>query len=184
MSQIKGINLTHTRAFIESVFAFEGWASVAAEMSPAARAASDGLVTIGWYPAELHVEWLRAMEVALVDREKEIVVRAGAFAAEYDVRRIHRILFRALDPGLLLEKAMEIWDRYYDSGRWLIERPAPNSAIGTLLDFGIVDARYCRYLGGYLQRLFELVGAHDVRVRHLRCRARGDSACRFDAEWR
>ena len=184
MPRIKGINLTHTRAFLESAFGFEGWATAAAEMTPAARAAMDGVVAVGWYPGELHTELLRAMEVTLSARDRDVVPHAGAFAAEYDVSRIHRILFRGLNPGLLLEKATDIWGRYYESGKWQIERPSSTTTAASLSDFSIVDARYCRFLAGYFLRMFELVGAKDVRVRHTRCRARGDAVCRYDGEWR
>jgi hypothetical protein len=184
MPLLKGINITHTRAFIEAELGLEGWASVAAETSPSMRDGIDGAVAVGWYPTALHVELLRAMEVALEPRRPNVVARASAFSADYDMTRIHRLLFRALDPGLLLEKSTEIWGRFYDTGKWTFERPSKTSAIGTLADFAIVDERYCRYLTGYFQRMFDQIGAKEARMRHPRCRGRGDKTCRFEADWR
>jgi predicted hydrocarbon binding protein len=43
---------------------------------------------------------------------------------------------------------------------------------------------FCRNLCAYLQRLFELVGAKDVTVRHVACRTRGDAECEFVFRWR
>jgi predicted hydrocarbon binding protein len=32
--------------------------------------------------------------------------------------------------------------------------------------------------------MFEIVGAKDVEMRHVECRARGGAACRFVSSWR
>jgi predicted hydrocarbon binding protein len=46
-----------------------------------------------------------------------------------------------------------------------------------------VDTAVCTYLNAYLIRLFELVGAKNVDVRHPECRARGGKVCRFMISW-
>ena len=153
-------------------------------MSPEGRAALDSVIAVGWYPAALHVELLHAIDTELGKGDGALVVGAGSYGAEYDFTRIHRILFRLASPGFLLERIGDIWGRFYDSGSWSVVRPTPTSTQTTLASFGVVDALYCSYLGAYFLRLFELVGAHDPKLAHPLCRARGDAVCRYDGTWR
>jgi hypothetical protein len=184
MARVKGTNLVHTRSFVEATFGLEGWAAVVAEMSVESRAVLESIVAVGWYPTHLHVDELHAIERTFASSNALVLQQAGAYSAEYDVTRIHRLLFRFANPGFILEKATEIWGRFYETGTWTVERPSQSTAVATLRDFEIVDAPYCTFLTGYFVRLFELVGAKDVRVVHRQCRARGDDACRFEGSWR
>jgi hypothetical protein len=184
VTRLKGTNIVHTRSYIESSLGLEGWATVAAGMSVESRAALDSVVAVGWYPASLHLDVLRAIDTEL-DRGKGVLVQSAAsYGAEYDFTRIHRVLFRLANPGFLLQHVEMIWARFYDSGRWSVTRPTPTSTQASLADFGVVDAMYCAYLAAYFGRLFELVGARDVKVAHPTCRARGDAVCRYDGVWR
>ncbi len=184
MARIKGTNLVHTQSFIDSVFGLEGWASVGAELPRETRLALESVVAVGWYPARLHTDLLHAIDRALGPSHPGILARAGAYSAEYDVTRIHRILFRVANPGVILEKTSEIWARFFDTGTWTVERPTSTTTVSTLRDFEIVDSSYCAYLCGYFVRMFELIGAEDVHLAHPLCRARGDDVCRFDGSWR
>jgi predicted hydrocarbon binding protein len=184
MARIKGTNLVHTRSFVESGFGADGWSAVLAAMPAESRAAVGSILAVGWYPAHLHVEMVHAIERALGPTRPDILRDAGAYSADFDVTRIHRILFRFANPGFILEKVAEIWGRFYETGHWTLERPSPTAVVATLRDFEIVDAPYCAFMAGYYVRLFELVGAKDVQVAHRACRARGDEACVFEGSWR
>jgi hypothetical protein len=183
-TRIKGTNVVHARDYVEARYGLEGWASVAAELSKGSRDAVEAIVAIGWYPAQLHVDVLHAMHAALSARDADVVRHAARHAAEYDVTRIHRVLFRMLNPGLIFEKSGEIWSRFYDTGRWTFHRPTSYAVTATLRDFGIADPLYCVNLAGYFERMFELTGATDVRIRHPECAGAGAPHCRFEGTWR
>jgi hypothetical protein len=138
---------------------------------------------VAWYPDDLYGELLHALESTVGKGDATLLDRAGAYAAEYDLTRIHRVLFRLANPAYVLEKSMEIWGRFFDTGHWRVTRPSATSADGTLNDFALVDRAVCTYLTAYLRHLFELVGAKSVEVKHTECRARGAKACRFTIAW-
>jgi hypothetical protein len=184
MSEIKGVNITHTRSFIENAYGIEGWASVAAELTKETRDAIESIIAVGWYPGHLHVDLLRAVKAALDDGSGTVVARAAEHDAAFDITRIHRVLFRFANPGFLIERVQEIWGRYFTTGSWTMVRPTPTTLIASLEDFAIVDPLYCAYLTAYTARLWELVGAKDVQNRHTLCRARGAAMCRWEASWR
>ena len=183
MAQIKGTNLAHTRAFVMKEFGELGLAKVREGLGRETQSAFDSFVATNWYPASIFVELVHALDRTLGNGDGKILERAGAYGAEYDLTRIHRLLFRFANPGFVLEKSTEIWSRFFDTGEWQISRPSPTSAEGVLRDFGIVDKALCEYLRAYLRRLFELVGAKQVEVRHTECRARGGKVCRFHGTW-
>jgi hypothetical protein len=185
LSHVKGSHLANTRGFILSSFGPDGYAKVAELLSPATREAIESVTGVGWYPVELHRELLHALDRAHdADRGHEVVRRAAASDIEFAVTRIHRLFFRFANPGFLLERATDIWVRFYDSGVWDVTRFTDTSAAGTLRDFAITDPLYCEYVRGFILRLFELVGAREPRTKHTKCRARGDAGCRFEGEWK
>src|SRR4051794_39889695 len=104
MARLKGLNLTHTRAFVETAFGMEGWAAVGAELSKESRDAIESAVAVGWYPVNLQVDLLHAIDVALGDGNGSIMARAGEHGADFDLTRVHRVLFRLASPGYLIEK--------------------------------------------------------------------------------
>jgi uncharacterized protein (TIGR02265 family) len=183
MAQIKGTNLAHVHAFVLKELGEPGLVSLRAALKPETQTALDSYIAASWYPANVYVELLQALDVTLGKGDGELLKRAGAYAAEYDLTRIHRVFFRLANPAFVLEKSMEIWSRFFDTGQWKVTRPTPTSADGQLHDFRIVDTAVCAYLNAYLQRLFELVGAKHVEVRHVECRARGGKVCRFAMTW-
>jgi hypothetical protein len=129
------------------------------------------------------VRQLCAIEEVVRERDPRIVEALGRYAAEADLTRIHRVFLRMANPAFVLEKAAELWGRFFDSGRWEIAR-VPRGADASLVGAGIVHEVFCRNLQAYLQRLFELVGAKSVTVRHTACRTRGDARCTFIVRWR
>ena len=46
-----------------------------------------------------------------------------------------------------------------------------------------VDELYCIELTGYLKRMWELVGARNVSVKHDECRAKGHDRCVWTGAW-
>jgi hypothetical protein len=184
MARIKGTNLSHLRDFVAKELGNEALARLTASLPSASRDAFASFAATGWYPAQVFVDVLCAIDRTLGKGDGALLRTSGAHAAEYDITRIHRLLFRFANPGFVLEKSTDIWGRFFDSGVWTIRRPTPTSADAVLVGWSIVDATVCEYLCAYLARMFEIVGARDPEVRHPECRARGAPHCRFAGSWR
>ena len=141
------------------------------------------VVAVGWYDNELLIRTLCAIESVLRDRDPRILETLGRYSAEADLKRVYRVFLRMANPAAVLEKASELWKRFFNTGRWEVKR-VDHGAEGALLEAGVVHEVLCRNLNAYLQRVFELVGAQGVTVRHLECRTRGDARCLFSIRWR
>lgn len=178
----KGTILLHARSFVVGRFGETGWRAVLDRLPADDRQAFSAILPITWYPHEADARLLRAIDDVLGDGDKKLLVELGRFEAEQDLRRIHRMFLRFANPAYVLEKAAHYWSRFHNTGRWTVERKE-NSASGTLFDWNPPDELNCIYLGGYIVRMFELVGARQVLVRHSQCRCRGDRGCTFEGTW-
>jgi hypothetical protein len=182
VGRAKGTAFLHDEEYVLRTYGPEGWAQVLARMPAAAAEVRSSIVAVGWYDDALLVQTLCALEEALRERDPNIIETLGRFAAEADLTRIHRIFLRMATPAFVLERATNLWNRFFDMGRWEVRR-VERGVDGLLIDAGIVHDVFCRNLRGYLQRLFELVGAKGVTVEHPECRVRGGACCRFAIRW-
>jgi hypothetical protein len=85
---------------------------------------------------------------------------------------------------LILDKMSDHWSRFYDTGRWVIERESPRRVRAELVGFATPDPLLCEFLGNYAAELFSRVGAPGARFSHPRCRCRGEAGCVYLVEWR
>src|SRR5204863_3092329 len=82
--QIKGLNLAHSRSFVEKELGLEAWATVAAALSKPTRDAIESAVASGWYPAHLHAELVRAIVETVGGGDDAILRRLGVHDVEFD----------------------------------------------------------------------------------------------------
>ena len=180
----KGVNFVNVRAFAEERFApLGGWSALQDALEDEDRAAIGGTLAVGWYPLSLYARLLRKLDATFGVGDLSMAYDLGLFAAEHDLNTLHRAFMRLATPTFLLQKSADFWHRYYDSGRWVIERPGSKHAIGHLEGWGEADPVLCREVRGYLTRTFELTGARQVTMQHTACRARGDARCTFIGRW-
>jgi predicted hydrocarbon binding protein len=179
----KGTAFLHDEEYVRKTYGKDAWTQVLAAMPPDDVEVRSGVVAIGWYENALLNHTLVAIERVLRERDPKIIETLGRYAAENDLKRIHRVFLRMANPAFVLEKSTELWSRFFDTGRWEIKR-VERGADATLVGHGVVHEVFCRNLTAYVHRLFELVGAKDVTVRHAECRSRGDARCLFVCRWR
>jgi hypothetical protein len=124
-----------------------------------------------------------AVDDALSRPDFDAIAALSRAIAEHDLTRVHRLFLRLRTPHVVLEKSGEYWSRFYDAGVWTVSRSAPNVAQGELGGIEENSPVFCRFLGHYIKRMFELAGAHGVSCVHTRCRCRGAASCRYEGTW-
>ena len=134
-----------------------------------------------WYPTELFVTSLDAAHDVL--GPPSFYELYGEFGAVHEVNVLFRWMLRLTSPSFFLQRGTGMWGRFHDTGTWTIES-APRQLRGTLRDFGVVHAGYCRVVTSWMKRAAQMTGARDVSVMHSQCRASGAEACVFVGEWR
>jgi hypothetical protein len=184
-AQSKGIGLVNARSFAIKRFGPDGWQRTLASLSLEDRDVLAGVVSVGWYPLELHARVTRAIDEVHGVGDLALAAQLGRFQADTDLTTVHRVFLKLISPNFAVEKLTELWPRYHDSGRWVVARRGDDQMLGQLHEFGggFVDPAICRTVVGYITRCVELVGAKNVLVDHTECRAHGDGHCGYHIRW-
>ena len=179
----KGLSFRNLVSFTRARFGEEGWAQLEATLSESDRRTLAEMIPMGWYELELYARLVRQLVEVHGRGERTLVEDYGRYSAEHDLTTIHKLLMKAVNPGVIMEQSMKLWRRFQDTGTWRVER-GEHRATGMLLDWGCVDEALCRELVGYLEYLLTLgYGGKRARVEHPRCRARSAPACVFVCTW-
>lgn len=140
------------------------WETLIATMPPEDQDVLRALVPVGWYDLGLQHRLLRQIDQHFGRGDGALVDEIGVFEADQDLTVVHRLFLRLANPAFVLEKSGEYWSRFYDTGRWTIERRGRTGARGVLSEVEPFDPLFGRYLTAYIRRMWELVGARDLQV--------------------
>jgi predicted hydrocarbon binding protein len=184
MARSKGTVFVALKSFIRKRFGDDGWQRFLASMPDADRVQVEMPVSGKWYELALVHRALHALVDELGGGNVDIAEDFGKHDAENDLNTVQRIFLRLANPAYAIEKSGQYWSRFCDFGELKVTRHGKNSASATLTGVPLVEELYCRQLTGYLTRLFELVGAKDLKVSHSECCARGDRQCTWMGTWR
>ncbi len=180
MAQVAGSSVLSLQVFLREAYG-EGVYARALDALPADEAAPmRGIVLpINWYPTHPYVRALHAAHD--LTRDEAFFEKFGAFAADYQITSFRKFILRFATPVFFLDRTARLWARTHDTGTWEVE--GGNKRVrGTLRDFAVVDADYCRVLVAWVHRASQLTGTRGETI-HPACRARGDEACVFEGWW-
>jgi hypothetical protein len=183
MANVKGSVILNGRDYVRASAGDEAWARVQAHVANEDRQTLAAVIPVGWYDIGLYERTNRAIVDVLGGAPEEVMVAAGRFAAEHDLKTTHRLFLRLANPAYVIERSAGFWRRFQDSGTWSVVREPPDGVRATLTGWGAKDELICIRLGAYMFRLFQLVGARNGTLRRLACACRGDPACVFAATW-
>jgi len=177
---VAGSSLLSLQLFLKKSYGEDVYARAIERLSPADADSVRGIVLpVNWYPAQAYMLLLRTARQ--LSGDDAFLERYGAFAADYQINMFRRFILRFASPVFFLDRAGRMWDRSHDTGRWQIEG-GDRSMRGTLRDFAIVDADYCRVLVAWIHRASQLTGTRG-KTTHPACRAKGAEACVFEGSW-
>lgn len=180
MSRIAGGSILALRNFIEQTQGPGAFERLVQSLPSAHADELSGIILpVNWYATEAFVAALHA--AVRTFSMPDLWERYGAFAAEYEIHAFQKVILRFTSPMFFLDRAGRIWHRFHDSGEWEVEG-GERSLRGTLRDFAVVDADFCRLLAAWIKRASEMTGV-EGSIEHPACRARGDEACVFTGRW-
>lgn len=183
VTRVKGSNISLVREFALLNAEPAAWSRILDQFEGADRDIVEGAISVGWYELALQNRVFHAMETVLSHLGADVITRFARHAAEHDLNKIHRLYLRLQNPSVALEKSGEYWRRFYDAGTWNVTRVGATGATADLSGISEEDPIFCRFLEGYIGRMFQLAGARHVSCRHSRCKCRGDAVCTFEGRW-
>jgi hypothetical protein len=182
-ARFKGTVFESTRMFTEREFGPTAVERVLAELSEADRAVLTSIQAIGWYPVGPVLRYHRSLDQAFGKGDLALCVRAGRFSAGWSLNTVLKVFLRFKSPTWLIDRATRVWDRYHDTGRWVVTAPSQNKFIGELHEFAVRDEGFCARLRGWLAGAVELTGGMNATVIETKCACRGQDRCVFTVTW-
>jgi hypothetical protein len=183
LAKFKGTVFESTRMFTEKEFGPTAVDRVMSDLTEADRAVLTSVQAIGWYPVEPVLRYHRSLDKAFGNGDLALCVRAGRFSAGWSLNTVLKVFLRFKSPTWLIDRATRVWDRYHDTGRWVVTAPAQNKFIGELHDFAVRDESFCARLRGWLAGAVELTGGTNATVVETKCVCRGADRCVFAVSW-
>jgi hypothetical protein len=178
-AHVAGTSLLALRVFLTERLGTDAYGRLLGDLPPHLSEPLRGiLLPVNWYPLEGYLAALHA-SVPLIG--PAFFEEFGAFSAEFVITTFQRLLLRFTSPAAFVEHAGRLWPRFQDSGHWEVES-ADKRIRGTLRDFAVVDAGFCRVLNAWIRHAGRMSAAR-FDLRHTECRARGAGACVFSGSW-
>ncbi|MEW6366966.1 MAG: 4-vinyl reductase [Acidobacteriota bacterium] len=134
-----------------------------------------------WYAYHVFAHLLCAVDKTIGKGDKSLARRVGGVSAERDVQGVFRIIAAITSFQRLLPKATLFWPRYFSSGKLEVLDITDRSARLVIRNFPEIDPTHCALMEGWFEKIGQIFGAKDMRVRHTACVHRGHAVCEFTA---
>jgi hypothetical protein len=198
MPKCRGTFYGSLKAFLNKNFDADTWRQILDTLSPEDQAEVKRAVATAWTDLDVKLrvtkafvdffknKWVGQRSLSgntQVKNPIRLLEELAIHEAEKDLTGVQRLFLRLANPAYTLEKAGQYWNRFYDWGELVVDRKAKNLVLVSIKKSPVADELFCIHFRAYITRMFEMVGAKDVKVRHLDCRARGGTDCVFEASW-
>ena len=185
MARVKGTAIAGRLRYVRRHHGEEGLGAVLAALPDRAlaRELELGVLRSSWYPLGHSLALTETIDRLFGSGDGALAGPLAAQVAEDDLSTVYKIFFKLASPAYTIEKAMEVWRQYHDSGRLQVVERGPGLVVAHLVDFEAPHAAVCASTVGWVERFMHLAGAEDVRVTHPSCLAAGGERCEFVLRW-
>jgi predicted hydrocarbon binding protein len=142
-----------------------------------------GVFASQWYPLQHLVDLSRAIDQVKGRGDGALILEMGRQSAHEAVRGIYRIFFKIGSPEFVIQRAAQVWSRYYDSGQLEVEVLGKGHVQVRLCDFDTPMHEHCLSVSGWIRGMLEASGGKSVETTIVQCRKQGARACGFEARW-
>lgn len=136
-----------------------------------------------WYPLQHLVDISRAIDQVKGRGDGALIQEMGRRSAHEAVRGIYKIFFKIGSPEFVIQRAAQVWSRYYDSGQLQVEVLKKGHVQVALSDFDTPMHEHCLAVSGWIRGMLEASGGKQVETTIVQCRKQGARVCSFEAKW-
>ncbi len=136
-----------------------------------------------WYPLQYLVDISRALDQVKGRGDGALILEMGRQSAHEAVRGIYKIFFKFGSPEFVIQRAAQVWSRYYDSGQLQVDVLEKGRVQVALSDFDTPIHEHCLAVSGWIRGMLEASGGKNVDTKIVQCRKQGARVCSFEARW-
>lgn len=177
---VKGVVLKARIEYLKKHFGEDAFDRLLENLKPETRAAlRSGVLISSWYPVELSIEMMEAMDRVFGKGDLKLCRDMGRYSARASLGGVYKGYARENDFNFVNRMTPHMWSQYYDSGRMQTETLGNGKAVTRIHDFAQPHRVLCLGTLGWLEAANGIWGAGKVTVEEKKCRCRGDSCCEY-----
>ena len=186
MAEASGMAVLGALRFVKARSDSDGLDRVVETAGHSVRAAlAQRVRTLSWYPYEVYVALLTAIDRELGTGDLSLCRELGELAGRTDLKSVFSFYQQADDPEKLIRACSTVWPMYYrDAGSMEAVAWSPEQTILRITDFPDMHPAHCRLMEGWMISAMLTIG---VRVSddasETECTSRGGSCHEFQCTW-
>lgn len=182
MGNIRGISCSSMVKCIEKKYGQAGLSKALDKFSEEERKILTGKFSpMKWYSLQLLVDFLAAADKACGKGDGRVGFVTGEYSAETAFGGLYSMFLEFGEPQTIVVRGPFAWKIIHDVGEFELEEVRDNYVRLKISEFGITDAVYSWHLIGYFQKVLEMSGGENVKVKEIKgC---GEDCHRFEATW-
>lgn len=184
MPHIRGLTFAGSVEYVRKNFGEEGLKKVLDSLPEEDKKIAGGkFQAMEWYSESSFANFLSSADKILGKDDHGVCYEAGKTSAAEAFGGIYKLFLEFGGPNIFLKKAALAWRTLNDSGYLEIAIAKDNYTKGMVKEYGAPNKCYCFFLTGYFEKVLELSGAKNVKVKETKCRLSGDDCCEYEGTW-
>jgi hypothetical protein len=179
MAQVKGVSIVGMIKFMKK-YSEDLLPKVKNALPPeSAKYLDEHILATKWYPYQLFVDMLLALDRILGKGDLEFCVEQGRLSARHDVASIYKIFLMFINTKMLVAKAMTMWNSYFDTGKVEVSSYADSGSDKHLAvvisGFPGMDMAHIKNVMGWIEEFLVMSKfARSVEPKIVKCQKYGD----------
>lgn len=184
MGNVRGSSFTAVIRYIRQEFGDSAFEKILQGFSEDDRKMLAGKFnSLGWYPMKTLADLIAAADKVCGQGDYQVAYQSGRRAAEDMFGGLYRMFLEIGNPETIVGRAPFAWKIIHDVGNFELEVARANCVKVRLTEFETSHKAHCRHLAGYCEKVLELSGAKNVKVKETQCFCEGADYCEFEATW-
>lgn len=160
-------------------------AVVAAARGATAAALEERVRQLRWYPYEVFVGLLRALDETLGEGSPDFLRQAGQAGGRRDLGTFLKIYTTLASAERLIKSCRRVWPTYYrNAGHMEAVAWEPSHTVVRIYDFPEMDPAHCLLMDGWMRATMESLGFRiEPGARETRCMSEGAPFHEYTCSW-
>ena len=184
MGNIRGLSLSSAVKYVKTTYGDEGLAKVIEAMPEEYRKHFSGdREPMQWYPMKGQEAFMHATEKTFGKGDYQECAKIGRFSCEDAFGGLYKMFLEMGKPHTIIRRGPLAWRLINETGELEIEVMSEQETKAKITEFEDPDKCHCWYLVGYFEKILELSGGKNVKVKELQCMLEGADCCEYEATW-
>ena len=185
MGNVRGLSLTGAIKYIRQNFGENGLNRIMEELeaNDTEIIMREKIKSMSWYSKKAFNNLIKATDKIYGKGDYEICRKMGRFIAEETFSGLYKVFLEFGNPHVVISRASLAWRTLNDTGDLEVEKLSDKYLRGKIKGLYEPNKVFCFNLAGYFERVLEMSGAKNVKVKEIKCHCEGNEYCEYEIGW-